>query len=1301
MATVLLGTLGGALGGAIGGPFGAMAGRALGAMAGSYVDQQIVNALTPPTRREGPRLTTSDIQTATEGMAIDRAYGRARLTGQIIWATRYEEQVVTQQLGGKGAPTPKVITTDYSYYANFALGLCEGEVAAFGRIWADGKEIDQTQFTIRYYRGTETQGVDPLIEAKEGVAPAYRGLAYVVFDRLPIGGWGNRLPQISVEVFRAVGELEPLVQGVAIIGTNEFGCDTEAVTVTDGPSENRHNLIAATDWTASIDRLVALAPNLKSVMLVVPWFGDDLRAGSCTIAPRVDSAGKPTKPFEWAVAGLTRSSATVVSMVDGKPAYGGSPNDASTIRAIKDLKARGIAVTVCPFVMMDVPAANGKPNPYSNNASGVGQAVYPWRGRITVSPAPGFAGSPDKTATAQTQITAFMGTAAASHFAAIGDAVVYSGPVEWRYRRFVLHCAMLAKMAGGVETMLIGSEMVGLSTVRSNGSTYPFVNALRTLAAETRAIVGAGTKISYAADWTEFNTHRAADATGDMYFHLDPLWADANIDFIGIDNYFPLSDWRDGADHADFKASGPTTIYDGAYLEGNVQGGEYYDWYYANAAARTAQARTPITDGLGKPWVFRQKDVANWWANAHFNRPSGVESGTATAWVPRGKPVRFLEMGCPAVDKGANQPNLFPDPKSSEGAFPYFSNQARDDAMQRAYCMALVRHYARPANNPISPVYGGPMLDLGKSHFWCWDARPWPSFALDGSWGDAPNWDTGHWLSGRLGAAPAPETIAAILADSRFTRYAIEPIPAVVDGVTTGTLSSARATLDALRPAYQFDAVESDGVIKFLARQGRAPVATIVLDDLVASEEGGSGWRQTRGQETELPNALKLRYGDPARDDQPASTEARRTVGGSLRTPEMSLPVIMPEAQATALCERELYSAWLGRERTRFALPPSRLALDAGDVINFAPTGRLLRLGGIDDNGPRAVEAFEVDPHSVAPVARQGSPGRTVTPVIYSDAKVVLIDGPLLADGDRDHAGYVAGTIAPFRSGVVLFRSPSETGFVLDSLLPLAATMGVTSGDLYSGPTSRWDRVTSLYLKLDSGALHSASELQVLNGANGLLVENQSGEWELLQYVTATQTGARDWFVTNLLRGQRGTEHAMRSPVPAGTRVIVLNGAVVQTGLPEELVGVTQNWRAGPVDEDIASDRFVGFTRALTAKARRPLSPSQLFGRRNAVTGDWTISWKRRTRVGGDGWEQLDVPLAEASEAYQLDILSPAGAVLRSFAPTAPLQGYTAAQQTADFGAPAFSFTARVRQVSASYGAGIPSQALIWIRSNG
>ena len=182
----------------------------------------------------------------------------------------------------------------------------------------------------------------------------------------------------------------------------------------------------------------------------------------------------------------------------------------------------------------------------------------------------------------------------------------------------------------------------------------------------------------------------------------------------------PLSDWRDGLDHLD--AAGADAITDLAYLRGNVEGGEGHDWYYASAADRENQVRTPITDGAaGKPWVFRYKDIRSWWSNPHRNRPGGVEAGAPTAWIAESKPIRFTEIGCPAVDRGPNQPNVFYDPKSAESFLPYFSRGWRDDAVQRRFLEAALGYWAEPANNPTSGVYCGPddhdrrdrRLDLG------------------------------------------------------------------------------------------------------------------------------------------------------------------------------------------------------------------------------------------------------------------------------------------------------------------------------------------------------------------------------------------------------------------------------------------------------------------------------------------------------------------------------------------------------------------------------------------------------------
>lgn len=78
----------------------------------------------------------------------------------------------------------------------------------------------------------------------------------------------------------------------------------------------------------------------------------------------------------------------------------------------------------------------------------------------------------------------------------------------------------------------------------------------------------------------------------------------------------------------------------------------------------------------------------------------------------------------------------------------------------------------------------------------------------------------------------------------------------------------------------------------------------------------------------------------------------------------------------------------------------------------------------------------------------------------------------------------------------------------------------------------------------------------------------------------------------------------------------------------------------------------------------------------------------RRTRVGGDSWEQSEVPLAQDSERYEVDILS-GGVVKRTLSSVTPSAVYTAAQQIADFGvAPALPLSVAVYQISTSFGRG-------------
>jgi len=136
-----------------------------------------------------------------------------------------------------------------------------------------------------------------------------------------------------------------------------------------------------------------------------------------------------------------------ISQIDSKPAYGGNPADFSVVQAIQAIRARELRVTLSQFVMMDVPPGNLLPNPYSNSAAGVRQAALPRRGRITCSPAAGFAGTVDKTAPAAAQVAAFFCTATSANFAVSGTTATWTGGVDWGFCQMILHDTHLSAVA--------------------------------------------------------------------------------------------------------------------------------------------------------------------------------------------------------------------------------------------------------------------------------------------------------------------------------------------------------------------------------------------------------------------------------------------------------------------------------------------------------------------------------------------------------------------------------------------------------------------------------------------------------------------------------------------------------------------------------------------------------------------------------------------------------------------------------------------------------------------------------------
>lgn len=1304
MATLVLQVAGAALGTALGGPLGAILGQAIGGLAGAQIDQSFLNA-GGGKAIEGPRLKEAEGLASTEGAAIPRVYGRARVGGQLIWATRFEEQVnVTKRRakgGGKSMGGQKTVETTYSYYANIAIALCEGPIAFVRRIWADGRELDVTTVTMRFHSGHATEEPDPLIAAKEeGAAPAYRDTAYVVFERFPLADYSNRVPQFSFEVVRAVDGLGKMVRAVTLIpGAGEFVYDIRAVSHEPEPgateSLTRHQLYGPSDVETSLSHLVALCPNLRRVALVISWFGDDLRAGACTIAPRVEIPLKPTIGAEWSVAGLTRPLARIVSQIDGRPAFGGTPSDESVIWLIRYLRdVKGLDVVLYPFVMMDIPAGNALPDPVSGAG---GQPRYPWRGRVTCNPAPDRPGSVDGTSAAAAQVAAFLGTIAPADMAVFGDQVFCAKPEEWSYRRLVIHCAALAQAAGGVHGFVLGSELVGLTRVRGAAG-YPMVDGLVGLAGDVKAMLPSA-KLTYAADWTEYGAH-VRNGGQDVAFPLDPLWASPAIAAIGIDFYAPLSDWRDAGDHADAGiARGPSEV---DYLRGRLNAGEGYDWYYADPAGRAAQTRLPITDGAyGKPWIYRSKDLWNWWSQPHVARSGGVET-SATAYAPASKPIWLTEVGVPAIDKGGNGPSFFPDPKSADSSKPYFSSGARDDLVQNRTLQAILSGFdpALPgfqaSRNPVHPSTGLRMVDPASVFVWSWDARPFPAFPeLTGAWADGANWQTGHWINGRIEGTPLDRLIGAVLADLGLGAADEIVVDGFVDGYVLDRPMSARQALEPLAQAFGFDAIMSGGRLVFRGRGGR--VARVLGSDDWLPGRDGSPYELRRAQESELPRELRLGFVDGDATYRRAAASSRRLAGAARRESAVETAIVTRLAEGQRLADQRLQEAWSGRETADFELSPRRIDLEPGDVVALPVDGaqRLFRLTRISDGPTRKASARAVEPAvyvttgaPVGPMPPRSAPALPGRPLAVPMALPIALSAapPLLS---------LAAFAAPWPGALAIWRADGAGEFSLLRIVEAPSIVGETLTTLPPGPLWRSDERAVVDVRLRGGILASVSDEAALAGANALALIASDGEIEILTAARVELIGTRQFRLSRLVRGIGGSEAAAARSLPAGARIVALDGAAVSLTSDVGEIGVARRYRVGPAQRDVGDPSMAEFTAAAGRAALLPLAPVR--PKASRTSAGVALTWIRRTRLDGDSWEIAEVPLAEDGERYDIVVLA-AGIPVRTVATTQPSWLYPAADEIADFGTPQSEIEFVIAQISAVAGRGREWRGRIAVR---
>lgn len=515
-----------------------------------------------------------------------------------------------------------------------------------------------------------------------------------------------------------------------------------------------------------------------------------------------------------------------------------------------------------------------------------------------------------------------------------------------------------------------------------------------------------------------------------------------------------------------------------------------------------------------------------------------------------------------------------------------------------------------------------------------------------------------------LDPAPVPmgDIVSALCLRAGLTAGEIDVtrLTEPVRGYTVANQTSARAALEPLRSYRAFDVCEADGQLVFMPR-GRAPVATLTLDDLAAHAPGSTPPDPitiTCADETELPDLVTVVFPNVDASYQTGARHARRTrrtgagqvwpIVTQQQTSRIELPIAMTPSDAARIASTLLWDAYAASKSVKFVVGPRWAALNVGDPVRILgdSASYLVRITRINEDGLRremegAFEDPEIYQSQPAAGVSEGVPDQSVT--LAGPTRLLLVDVATLRDTD-DGPGFLAamGGYLDGWPGASLYAS-SDGGASWSSVAAVAnsATLGPAATALGNWTGGNvFDEANSVTVTLAPGAtLASVSLLNVLNGQNAALVGD-----ELIQFRDATLVSARNYRLTGLRRGLRGTEGAMSSHV-IGERFLLLSGVAgllqVDASLAE--IGQDRQYRAVTAGK-LMSESSVE-TYAYAGNNLKPLAPIRIAGGRDAA-GNILLAWVRQTRIGAEWRDYAGASLGEETEQYDIEIYNAAGTLL-------------------------------------------------------
>lgn len=185
---------------------GPQLGWAIGSIVGNVVD---------PVVNKGPSIGDLAQQTSQEGVPRPIVFGVSPPMGGNIILCSDPKIVTKRERQGKGGP----INETQHVYRTYAIGVCEGPINAFLRVWRNGnlvydvrpghKQVQDAAFIkyARFFLGGWSQAQSPDLVAVKGAddTPFFRATAYLVMANEDLTDLRGAVPQYAFQVLRCEG----------------------------------------------------------------------------------------------------------------------------------------------------------------------------------------------------------------------------------------------------------------------------------------------------------------------------------------------------------------------------------------------------------------------------------------------------------------------------------------------------------------------------------------------------------------------------------------------------------------------------------------------------------------------------------------------------------------------------------------------------------------------------------------------------------------------------------------------------------------------------------------------------------------------------------------------------------------------------------------------------------------------------------------------------------------------------------------------------------------------------------------